>query len=94
MVDSTFEVSRTRVLLISNESQATPALAHPVSQAHAIMTRQISARELLNLHLERINERNPQINAVVSLDEERAREILDESPPDGAPAEPAPPRRL
>src|SRR5262249_16476922 len=31
------------------------------------------ARELLDLHLTRIAERNPQLNAVVSLDEERAR---------------------
>ena len=33
----------------------------------------ISARELLDLHLARIAERNPQLNAIVSLDEERAR---------------------
>jgi amidase len=34
---------------------------------------QISARELLDLHLARIAERNPELNAIVSLDEERAR---------------------
>jgi amidase len=40
----------------------------------AIRDREISARELLDLHLARIAERNPQLNAIVSLDEERARE--------------------
>ena len=39
----------------------------------AIRAREISARELLELHLTRIAERNPELNAVVSLDEERAR---------------------
>src|SRR3954466_3488487 len=39
----------------------------------AIRGREISARELLELHLARIAERNPELNAVVSLDEERAR---------------------
>lgn len=43
-------------------------------QAAAVRRREISARELLDLHLTRIAERNPQLNAVVSLDEERARE--------------------
>lgn len=42
-------------------------------QADAVRRRAISARELLDLHLARIAERNPQLNAVVSLDEERAR---------------------
>src|SRR3954466_5111857 len=42
-------------------------------QAAAVRRREISARELLDLHLARIAERNPQLNAVVSLDEERAR---------------------
>ncbi|NYD41017.1 amidase [Nocardioides panaciterrulae] len=42
-------------------------------QAAAVRSRAISARELLDLHLERIAERNPQLNAIVSLDEERAR---------------------
>ena len=32
------------------------------------------ARELLDLHLDRIAERNPELNAIVSLDEERARD--------------------
>ena len=36
--------------------------------ARAIRERQISARELLDLHLARIEERNGEINAVVSLD--------------------------
>jgi amidase len=39
----------------------------------AIRGREISARELLDLHLTRIRARNPQLNAIVSLDEERAR---------------------
>jgi amidase len=42
--------------------------------AAAIRARTVSARELLDLHLTRIAERNPQLNAIVSLDEERARE--------------------
>lgn len=44
------------------------------AQAAAVRAREISARELLDLHLDRITERNPQLNAIVSLDEERARE--------------------
>ena len=39
-----------------------------------VRAKQISARELLDLHLARIAERNPEVNAVVSLDAERARE--------------------
>ena len=42
-------------------------------QAAAVRRREISARELLDLHLARIGERNPELNAIVSLDEERAR---------------------
>jgi amidase len=42
-------------------------------QASAVHAREISARELLDLHLARIAETNPDVNAVVSLDEERAR---------------------
>ncbi|MBD8868618.1 amidase [Nocardioides sp. MJB4] len=41
--------------------------------AAALRAREISARELLELHLDRIAERNPELNAIVSLDEERAR---------------------
>ncbi len=41
--------------------------------AAAVRERRISARELMELHLERIAELNPAVNAVVSLDEERAR---------------------
>jgi amidase len=44
------------------------------AMADAVRRREISARELLDLHLTRIAERNPHLNAVVSLDEERARE--------------------
>lgn len=39
----------------------------------ALRSREISARELMGLHLARITEINPMINAIVSLDEERAR---------------------
>ena len=41
--------------------------------ARAVRERRISARELMELHLDRIAEVNPAVNAVVSLDEERAR---------------------
>ncbi len=40
--------------------------------AAAVRSRQVSARELLELHLARIEERNPELNAIVSLDTERA----------------------
>jgi amidase len=43
-------------------------------QVAAVRAGEISARELLELHLARIAERNPELNAIVSLDEERARE--------------------
>ena len=43
-------------------------------QAGAVRRGEISARELLDLHLARIAERNPRLNAIVSLDEQRARE--------------------
>jgi len=43
-------------------------------QAAAVRAREISARELLDLHLTRIAERNPELNAIVSLDADRARE--------------------
>ena len=41
--------------------------------AAALRAREISARELLELHLTRIEEVNPQLNALVSLDPDRAR---------------------
>ncbi len=41
--------------------------------AAAVRSRAVSARELLDLHLERIAARNPELNAIVSIDEERAR---------------------
>lgn len=44
------------------------------AMAEAVRRRTISARELLELHLARIADRNPQLNAIVSLDEERAHE--------------------
>ncbi|GAB3199528.1 amidase [Nocardioides hungaricus] len=42
-------------------------------QAAAVRRREISARELLDLHLSRIEDRNPELNAIVSLDPDRAR---------------------
>lgn len=42
-------------------------------QVAALRSRAVSARELLDLHLDRIAERNPHLNALVSVDEERAR---------------------
>ncbi len=45
--------------------------------AAAVARQQISARELLDLHLERIEAVNPAVNAVVSLDVERARDGAD-----------------
>ena len=39
----------------------------------AVAGKEMSARELLELHLARIAETNPDVNAIVSLDEERAR---------------------
>jgi amidase len=44
------------------------------AQVAAVRAKEISARELLDLHLARIAERNPTLNAIVSLDEERAHE--------------------
>jgi amidase len=44
-----------------------------VAMAAAVQSREISARELLELHLERIAAVNPAVNAIVSLDEDRAR---------------------
>jgi amidase len=43
------------------------------AMAGALRRREVSARELLDLHLARIAERNPELNAIVGLDEERAR---------------------
>ncbi|QBR91912.1 amidase [Nocardioides euryhalodurans] len=43
-------------------------------QADAVRRRVISARELLDLHLTRIAERNPELTAIVSLDVQRAHE--------------------
>ena len=60
-------------------------------QASAVRRKEISARELLDLHLARIAERNPELNAIVSLDEERAREgaaAADEALATGADAGP------
>ncbi len=42
--------------------------------AAAVAAKEISARELLELHLARIEQTNPAVNAVVSLDADRARE--------------------
>lgn len=45
--------------------------------AAAVASKQISARELLEMHLERIEQVNPTLNALVSIDPERAREAAD-----------------
>ena len=45
----------------------------------AIASREISCAELMDLHLARIAERNPQLNAIVSLDEDRARDGASEA---------------
>ncbi len=45
----------------------------------AVATKHISARELLELHLDRIDAVNPVINALVSVDPERARRAADEA---------------
>ena len=44
-----------------------------IDQVAAVRDGRVSARELLDLHLDRIVEVNPRVNAVVSIDEERAR---------------------
>ncbi len=49
------------------------------AMAEAVAAKEISARELLDLHLARIAEVNPDVNAVVSLDEERARARAEEA---------------
>ncbi len=59
--------------------------------ASAVAAKEISARELLDLHLDRIAAVNPAVNAVVSLDEGRAREraaAADEELASGAPVGP------
>ena len=45
----------------------------------ALGSREISCSELMDLHLARIAEKNPQLNAVVALDEERARDGASEA---------------
>ena len=45
----------------------------------ALNRREISCSELMDLHLARIAERNPELNAIVSLDEERARDGASEA---------------
>jgi amidase len=45
----------------------------------ALSSREISCSELMDLHLTRIADRNPELNAIVSLDEERARDGASEA---------------
>jgi len=45
----------------------------------ALNRREISCSELMDLHLTRIADRNPELNAIVSLDEERARDGASEA---------------
>jgi amidase len=59
--------------------------------AAAVQQRRISARELLELHLQRIDERNGDLNAIVALDVDRARAgaaAADEHLASGAPVGP------
>ena len=56
--------------------------------AAAVAAKEISARELLELHLARIAATNGVVNAVVSLDEERARAAADEADARTAAGEP------
>jgi amidase len=59
--------------------------------AAAVAAKEVSARELLELHLERIAAVNPDVNAIVSLDEERARAaaaVADEATARGEPVGP------
>jgi amidase len=65
--------------------------ASAVDMAAAVRARAISARELLELHLARIEEVNPSVNALVSLDPGRARSAAaaaDEALASGAPVGP------
>ena len=57
---------------LSTDSTAREMLA-------ALSQREISCAELMDLHLARIAERNPELNAIVSLDEERARDGASEA---------------
>ena len=57
---------------VSVESTAREMLA-------ALSSREMSCSELMDLHLARISERNPELNAIVSLDEERARDGASEA---------------
>ncbi|MGH3364546.1 MAG: amidase [Nocardioidaceae bacterium] len=44
------------------------------AMAAAVAAKEVSARELLEMHLRRIEETNPAVNAIVSLDPDRARD--------------------
>ena len=53
------------------------ALLPALRQAAAVRAREVSARELLELHLQRVERLNPPLNAIVTLDVERARHAAD-----------------
>ncbi len=55
-------------------SQTVDHFSTAVEMAAALRARRISARELLDLHLTRIEEMNARVNALVSLDPDRARQ--------------------
>jgi amidase len=58
---------------VTVESEIGLAFRSASSQARLIRSRQLSSRELVALHFDRIRRLNPPLNAIVTLDEERAK---------------------
>lgn len=59
--------------------QPVSTFASATDLLHALRERQISSVELLELHLQRIKEANPALNAIVTLDEDNARHAAKEA---------------
>ena len=58
----------------------------PASElASMVRTGEVSSRELVEISLERIEELNPQLNAFVDVDAERALAVADEVQPEAGP---------